>query len=58
MALKRTKVLGWTKNMGNVQRLVSNLARAGKMDEANKLNEANRKNHQQRAANILRNARH
>ena len=42
----------------NVQRLVSNLARAGKMDEANKLNEANRNNHKQRAMVILRNARH
>lgn len=58
MALKRTKVLGWTKNMSATQTLVNQLSRKGQIDEANKLNEFNRNNHQQRAKNILRNARH
>lgn len=58
MALKRTKVLGWTKQMSGVQRLVSNLNRRGSFDEANKLNEANRSNHQQRVGVILRRHKH
>lgn len=58
MALKRTRVLGWTKQMSSTQSLVNQLSRKGQIDEANKLNEFNRNAHQQRAKNILRNSRH
>jgi hypothetical protein len=58
MALKRTKVLGWTKHMSATQKLVSTLNRRGNFEQASKLNEANRNNHQQRVGVILRRHKH
>lgn len=54
MALKRTKVLGWTKQMSATTRLINTLNKRGSFDQANALNEANRNNHQQRVGVILR----
>lgn len=57
MALKRTKVLGWTKDMSATQSLINKMARAGDYEGANALNASNREAHQKRAAQILRNSR-
>lgn len=58
MALKRTRVLGWTKQNSAHQALVNQLSRKGQIDDANKLNELNRLNHSKRVETILRAHKH